>query len=179
MKWNWKSALISSIAGAIIYFAANISAGWLVAVAAMKVEFVYRALASGWYGAITERFGRQRATGRVTATALIVVLGVAHLIDFTVHYAAGTPSLATSLAGSIGLGLLTTSFNLFAMRRGLFVVGPGRRPLREDLRALPGVLRAYLRSARPQAPSLLSNCPPAEPCADGPAEFSTRGHVDE
>jgi hypothetical protein len=47
-RWNWKSALLSSLARATIFFAANLTAGQAAALAAMTREFGFRAIASSF-----------------------------------------------------------------------------------------------------------------------------------
>lgn len=144
-RWNWKSAVVSSVFRALLFFAANLSSGLPAAIAALKVEFIYRGLVAGWYGALTEQFARARAGRTTTVAALVVVPGIAHVIEFTVHWLAGTPSLGVSVAASVGVSVLTTAFNLSAMRRGALIVGPGGKTLREDLSTIGGMVAAFIR----------------------------------
>jgi hypothetical protein len=44
----------------------------------------------------------------------------------------------------VSFSVLSGLFNLFAMRRGVLIVGPGRRSITEDLRRIPGVIAAFL-----------------------------------
>src|SRR5262252_8460545 len=55
-RWNWKSALLSSILRAAIFFFANLSAGLPAAFAALQTELVFRCVTSGFYGALTDAF---------------------------------------------------------------------------------------------------------------------------
>ena len=57
-----------------------------------------------------------------------------------VHALAGTPRLGAGMLGSIAFSCMTTAFNLFAMRRGAFIVGDGRGSLASDLRRLPALI---------------------------------------
>lgn len=143
--WNWKSALSSSIARALLFFFANLSAGLHPAIAAAQTEFLYRAVAAGFYGSLTEHFSRRHASRGATIGAMIVVPGVAHLVELAVHHASGTPRLGTALLMSIAFSLATTRFNLFAMRRGLLL---GNQSLRADVRALSSLAAAALDRAR-------------------------------
>jgi hypothetical protein len=58
-------------------------------------------------------------------------------VEFTVHWLAGTPVLAPSIAASVALSALSTLFNLFAMRQGVLVVTVPARSLWDDVRRLP------------------------------------------
>jgi hypothetical protein len=53
-RWNWKSAVLSSLLRASLFFATNLAAGLPAAIAAMKTELVFRGVTSGFYGALTE-----------------------------------------------------------------------------------------------------------------------------
>jgi hypothetical protein len=70
-RWNWKSALLSSILRASLFFATNLSAGFPAAMAALKTELVFRAVTSGFYGALTEAF---REAEPPWSAALAIVL---------------------------------------------------------------------------------------------------------
>lgn len=121
--WNWKSALASAVVRAPIFFVANLPEGQAAALAAFATEFLYRVVAAGFYGALTQWFATRRSQASSTLTALIVLPAVAHAVEFLVHLLAGTPRIATALAVSIAGSVLTTRFSLFVMRRGLFVSG--------------------------------------------------------
>lgn len=143
--WNWKSALFSAMARAALFFAANLSAGLHPAIAAAQTEFLYRAVAAGFYGSLTEYFSSMRASRGTTLAAVVVVPAVAHAVEFLVHRASGTPKLGTAVLVSIAFSLVTTRFNLFAMRRGLLL---GGRSLAVDIRALAALGRASVASGR-------------------------------
>jgi len=144
--WNWKSAVLSAGCRGLIFFSANVSGGWTVALAALNTEFLYRAAISGWFGSLTERAGRPGASRRAVQL-LIAATVVAHVAEWGVHVMAGTAHLAASLAGSVALSIVSTAFTLFAMRRGTFIVGAGRRTLGADLRILPGLIAQFVRAA--------------------------------
>jgi hypothetical protein len=138
--WNWKSAMLSSMCRAAIFFAANLSAGLGAAFGALGVELGYRVLASGVYGALTERCGQISPARSGLFAALIVIPGLAHTVEYGVHALAGTPRLGAGMIGSITFSCITTAFNLFAMRRGAFIVGHGRGSLASDFRRLPALI---------------------------------------
>jgi hypothetical protein len=143
--WNWKSAVASTVCRAALFFAINLPAGLDAAVVAMQVELLYRAVAAGFYGSLTQYFSRLHQERQATWTALLVVPGLAHLVEGGVHAWAGTPQLAWSLAGSITFSIITTRFSLFAMRRGVLTVGSGSASCWQDLRALPALVVAFFR----------------------------------
>lgn len=132
--WNWKAALSSALLRAPIFFVSNLTVGLGAAVAAFVTEFVYRAVAAGFYGALTEAFARIRSPARSMA-ALIVLPAAGHGIEFLVHAWAETPALGRSVLASVAVSVLTTLFSLTVMRRGLFLARSDRS-FREDVKAL-------------------------------------------
>lgn len=145
--WNWKAALVSAVSRSLIFLVANLPAGIDAALGAMCVEFAFRAGAAGFFGAMTQAFAALRRPRLATVGALAVVPAVAHAAEFLVHSAAGTPQLAASIAGSLAFSLLTTAFNLHAMRHGALIVGAGSRPLSEDLRRAPALAGSLVLAA--------------------------------
>ncbi|MBL8203133.1 MAG: hypothetical protein JNM09_02815 [Blastocatellia bacterium] len=144
VRWNWKSAILSSIMRALLFFVANISAGKQAAWAAMYTEFIYRALTSGFYASLTQSFRHARPVWQATLTAMVLLPLVSHSIELCIHWLRGTPKLALSILASAGFTTISTAYNLFAMRHGALVVGQEGRPLREDLRRTPAILLRFM-----------------------------------
>jgi hypothetical protein len=143
-RWNWKSAVLSSLFRATIFFFANLTAGLPAAMAAMSTELIFRAVTSGFYGALTEGF-RDVAPPWAAALGVLLVLPLAnHAMEFLVHWLRGTRNLVPSIAASVIFTALSTLFNLYAMRRGALLVGAGRASLRQDLRRMPGLIWDFI-----------------------------------
>jgi len=148
-RWNWKSALLSSLFRASIFFFTNLVAGWHAALGAMLAELALRGITSGFYGAITEAFSVARPAWAAMATAMAVLPFLNHSLEFLVHWLRGTPKLGLSITASVIFTALSTSFNVYAMRHGVLTVGDGSKRLREDLgRVLPLLLRFLLAGPR-------------------------------
>ena len=122
-RWNWKSAVLSSMFRAAIFFFSNLAAGWHAAVGALLAELALRAVTSGFYGALTEAFSEARPVWAGMAAAMVVLPIVNHSLEFLVHWLRGTPKLAISISASVIFTALSTSFNVFAMRHGVLTVG--------------------------------------------------------
>jgi hypothetical protein len=140
-RWNWKSALYSSLCRSAIFFAVNWASGWRAAVGAMAAEFAYRSVSAGFYGALTQSFRHvePRWHGTIVATALLIT--VSHTLELTIHWLRGTPNLLASIAASCCFTALSTLFNLRAMRRGVLVTGHEGHSMLEDLRLLLTLFR--------------------------------------
>jgi hypothetical protein len=144
--WNWKSAFFSSTCRAAVFFFANLSHGFAAARGAMLAEFIYRALTAGFYGALTQACRKSAPRGR---RVVLLVAGLPlgqHALEFVIHWMRGTPALKTSIISSIVFTVISTLFNLHAMRRGVLVAGHEGRPLGEDLRAIPITIASFLTS---------------------------------
>jgi hypothetical protein len=144
--WNYKTAVLSALVRAGIFFAGNAKAGYDAAGAAMLTEFCFRFATSGFYGALTQRFRRVEPAWAATIGAMVLLPALAHSLEFVVHSWRGTPELAASMVASIAFTMISTAFNLFAMRRGALVVGTGTRTLVDDLRAMPRLVVLFVAS---------------------------------
>ena len=143
-QWNWKSAVVSAASRGPIFLVANLPAGIDAGLRAMLTELVFRGVVSGILGSLTQAFSRASPPRDAALVALIVLPAIGHTAEFFVHSQAGTARLGASVIASIGFSVVTTTFNLFAMRRGALIVGPGRRSLRSDLRRMPGLLLGFV-----------------------------------
>ena len=143
-RWNWKSALLSSLFRAAIFFFVNLRAGWRAAVAAMVTELLYRGLVAGFFGALTQAFRRAQPAW-LAATAVMILLPLAsHALELAVHLARGTPKLLSSIVASVLFTILSTLFHLYAMRRGVLIVGSEARSMAADFRAMPRIVAGFL-----------------------------------
>lgn len=152
-RWNWKAALTSSVVRGGVFFTVNLTAGLDAAQAALVTELVLRALTSGFYGAVTERFSHVEPPWAATATASVLLPLLSHTVELLVHWVRGTEALAASILASAALTVVSTAFNLHLMRHGVLRVGAGSQPFVEDLRALPRLVGTFV-GCRPAASSV-------------------------
>jgi len=143
-RWNWKSAVLSSGFRSILFFLTNLSAGLGAAVAAMLTELGFRGTTAGFYGALTQAFRHAQPHWLAAITVMVLLPVVTHTIEFGVHWLRGTERLKESILVSCLFTVVSTLFNLFAMRRGTFIVGEGRASLLHDLRVLPRLIVAFI-----------------------------------
>jgi hypothetical protein len=73
---------------------------------------------------------------------------VSHSIEFAVHWLRGTPHLRSSVLASVCFTIVSTLFNLHAMREGVLLAGEGSASLLADLRSIPRVIRSLVFSNR-------------------------------
>jgi hypothetical protein len=160
-QWNWKSALLSpAIRGGLI-LAANATARPAGALSALSIEVLYRSLTSGFCGTVVESFRLVEPYWAGQLTVLVAVPAVSDALDILIHRSLGTPKLGWSAAVSILWTVVSTAFNYFAMRRGAFIVGSGRRTILHDLAMVPALLIAFLSIVLRQVLDLLCGRRPA------------------
>ena len=156
--------MLSSIFRAAIFFFANLAAGWPAALAAMRTELFFRALSSGFYGALTEAFREAEPPWAATLTVALLLPLANHSAELLVHWMLGTRRLVPSILCSVCFTALSTLFNFYAMRRGALVVGAGRQSLLSDLKRIPALLLDFvlfvprrMRAAFPQRGAAISS----------------------
>lgn len=142
--WNWKSAVMSSWFRATIFFFANLSAGLGAAIAAMLTELSFRGITAGFYGALTQSFCKAEPRWLATLTTMVLLPVATHVTEFVIHWLRGTARLERSIILSVFFTILSTLFNLYAMRRGALIVGEGRSSLWQDLRRMPRLILAFI-----------------------------------
>jgi hypothetical protein len=127
----------------MLFFVVNLGAGLDAAGSAMVAEFTLRAVTAGFYGALTQTFASLQPAWVATLAASLLLPVTAHSVEFAVHYVRGTPALAASIGASAAFTVISTQFNLYAMRRGVLIVGAGSLTLAGDLRRLPLVVAGF------------------------------------
>jgi hypothetical protein len=143
-KWNWKSALTSSLFRAPIFFFANLSAGRKAAVGAFLSELVLRSATSGFYGSLTESIRDAEPAWLAALTAVLLMPLVNHSLELLVHWLRSTPRLLHSIVASVCFTAISTLFNLYVMRRGALIVGKERQSFAQDMRCMPRLLIGFL-----------------------------------
>jgi hypothetical protein len=143
-QWNWKNAMFTALVRGAVFFATNLVAGFPAAVRAFVVDALFRVPLSGVYAAVTQAL----TSAQPRWAALVVIAGLVpafgHVVEFGVHWLVGTPELRASVLGSMAFSAASALFNLFSMRRGVFLVGAAARPFREDVKRLPALLLEFL-----------------------------------
>jgi hypothetical protein len=143
-RWHWKSAILSAIIRSSLFFATNLADGPRLATRATLVEFALRVLLVGILAAVAQAFGRAEPPWAAVIVATALLPGLAHLAELGVHWMARTPELGASMQASVGLSVLSTVFSLFAVRRGVMIVGEGSLSFGDDLKRLPRLVLDFI-----------------------------------
>lgn len=146
-NWNWKAASISAAIRALIYLFVNLRSGWRAGLVSMLVEAIYRVPLSGLCGSFTQAFRAAQPAWAATLAVMLCLPIVAHSFELLVHSVQGAPRLWSSLKFSVAFTIIAGLFNLYAMRRGVLVVGSEGNSMRSDMRRIPATIGAFLASA--------------------------------
>jgi hypothetical protein len=143
--WNWKSAWLSLILRGPIFVAATIQRGFSATISALFTECLVCAATAGFYGALVQNL---RAATPLWLTGLflaVVVPAVFQSLEWLLHSLRGTPHLRAAEIVSLGVSVVSSLFNWYAMRRGVLLVGGEGRSFGSDLRSLPGLFLDFVR----------------------------------
>ena len=117
--------------------------GRAVAVAAL-IDISFRTVVAGFSGALTQYLSTTERRRLAALTVVVFVPVGSQAAESLVHWGAGTPHLTLALAVSGGMTMVSSAFDLYAMRRGVFVVGGESAGLMDDLLRLPALIRDAL-----------------------------------
>jgi hypothetical protein len=107
LNWNWKSAIISSVTRAPIFFAAYLfqKQGLRMAFGAMLVQFIFRAITGGTNGAIIQSFSKVEPVWHAVVTIPIVLTVFMHFGEWILQSAfdsfTGTTGKTTAVLISV------------------------------------------------------------------------------
>ena len=142
-----KPRCTGSIVRGTLFFCVNLIRGFDAAQAAFLTELVLRAATSGFYGTVAQTFRSVEPRRTATVAALVLLPVLSHSVEFVVHWLRGTEALRLSIGASVVFTVVSTAFNLHAMRHGVLTVGAGSQSLSADLReaASPGLRASSAR----------------------------------
>ena len=161
-EFNWKTAAISALLRAAMFFCTNLRAGHRLALRATLVEAVFAILAMGLFGTITQRIRNARPAWLTGLAVWLILPSLMLTVQFFVHRAFGTPRLLVSMIASFCFAALGTGFTWFAMRRGALLAGSlsfasqpdddqpeatTRSSFADDLRAIPSLVWEFIAAA--------------------------------
>ena len=146
--WHWKNALGSALLRGSVFLVANLHVTPSAAVRAMLVECAIRLPLVGALAAIAQHFSGIEPEWAGRAAAAGVLPAMALTVECAIHWSMHTAAFHASMLASAALSIVTSTFSVFAMKRGVLVVGKGERSLLEDVKRLPGLLWEFAFGAR-------------------------------
>lgn len=144
MLWNWKSAFLSVILRAPIFFVAALRQGWRAMLSAVITESIFCAVSAGFYGSVVQSL-KDAEPQWLTGIFLAVLLPLFFQgLEYLLHWFRGTPHLRVAAIVSLVVSAVSALFNWYAMRRGALLVGGEGGGFGGDLRRLPRLLFGFL-----------------------------------
>jgi len=147
LNWNWKSAIISSVLRAPIFFAAYLATkqGFRMALGAMAIQFIFRAVTGGTNGSIIQSFSKVEPAWHAVVTIPFILTIVMHVGEWILQSSydsvTGTTGKTTAVLISIMASVVSGGFNLFAMRRGILLVkDESQQSFWRDIKQMPWIV---------------------------------------
>lgn len=144
LQWNWKSAFLSATMRSSIFLVTYLinKEGLKIALGAMAAQFIFRTIFGGVNGTIIQSFRKAEPAWQSVLIVPLVLAVFSHTIEFTVQTAydnyAGTTAKSKVIIISIIISIISAVFNLFVMRRGVFIVKDAKeQSLWEDMKRIP------------------------------------------
>jgi hypothetical protein len=150
--WNYKGAILSGVLRAPIFLITYLirkEALWL-AVGAAMLQFAFRFVFAGIGGTLIQSFRFVEPPWKALVAVLCMVPLVSHLIEFALQISFGHITGTRDITGdavmrSICVSVISALFTLFAMRRGIMIVGETEsKSLISDIGRLPIVIFHFI-----------------------------------
>jgi hypothetical protein len=151
LRWNWKSAVLSALLRAPIFFITYFfkKDGLKLAVGAAIAQSVFRIAFGGVNGAIIQSFSKVEPAWHAVLTIPLILAVFSHIMEYGVQTLydnqTGVNGKSNAIAISIIISAISAVFNLFAMRRGaLLVRDESEQSLWRDLKRMPWLVFEFL-----------------------------------
>lgn len=146
--WNYKGAIFSGVLRAPIFFATYLigKETLRLAILAATVQFVFRFFFAGVGGALIQAFRRVEPPWKALLTIMVLVPTISHFFEFLLQEAFGyltatQDQTSGAILRSVCVSIISALFTLFAMRRGVMIVGEAEsKSLISDISKLPLVI---------------------------------------
>lgn len=158
-RWNWKTAVMGAIVRSSFYLTVyQVSRqAWLVTLTAVLVEFAFRFITTGLAGAVVQSFRKSQPVWLSNVIVSVLLPAFSHSVEFLTHYAqeryfadvfaASENGLARQRAFAISVlfSVISVLFNLYAMRRGVLLVGAHEetKSFATDLKSIPRLVGQF------------------------------------
>jgi len=143
--WNWKSAWLSIILRGPIFIGVTIHRGFAATISALLTESLVCAATAGFYGALVQRLRDADPLWLTGVFLAFVVPTFFQTLEWLFHSIRGTPHLRVAEFISIGVSVVSSLFNWYAMRHGVLLVGGEGRSFGSDVRRLPKLLLDFVQ----------------------------------
>lgn len=146
--WNYKGAILSGVMRAPIFLVTYLlgKESIKLAIGAALAQFAFRFLFAGVGGTLIQSFRHVEPAWKALLAVLLIVPLISHVLEFGVQalfaFVTGTQDhTGSAILRSICVSIISALFTLFAMRRGVMVVGDeDSKSLMNDISRLPLII---------------------------------------
>jgi hypothetical protein len=150
--WNYKGAVLSGFLRAPIFLITYLvgKEALTLAIAAALVQFVFRFFFAGVGGALIQAFRKVEPAWKALLAILLLIPAISHFFEFILQAAfaqiTNTQNLTHhAILRSVTVSIISALFTLFAMRRGIMIVGESEsKSLISDISRLPVVIFHFI-----------------------------------
>lgn len=161
--WNYKGAILSGVMRAPIFLVTYLIGreSLRLAVGAALVQFVFRFFFAGIGGTIIQSLRRVEPAWKAIAAVLLLIPAISHLFEFAVQasfaWATGTQDqTGGAILRSICVSIISALFTIFAMRRGVMIVGESEsKSFMSDISRLPLIIFHFIAFIPNEVSSML------------------------
>ncbi len=147
LRWNFKTAALSALFRGTVFLAAICRSQHAGRVEAVLLEATYGAVAAGIFGALVQSLRSAKPTWMAETVLFLVVPLLLQLLDFATHALFGTAVFRVGLFASAVLTGVSALFSLYAMRRGVLLIGKEGKTIGGDLCSLPALALGFVLAA--------------------------------
>lgn len=151
IRWNWKSAVLSALLRAPIFFFTYLfnKDGLKFAIGAAMAQSMFRLIFGGVNGAIIQSFSRVEPAWHAVLTVPLILATFSHLMEFVVQTIydnqTGVNGKGRAITVSVIVSAISAIFNLFAMRRGVLLVkDETQQSIWRDLKRMPWIAFEFI-----------------------------------
>jgi hypothetical protein len=146
--WNYKGAVLSGVLRSPIFLATYLigKESIRLALGAALLQFTFRFFFAGVGGALIQLFRRVEPAWKALLSIMMLLPLISHLLEFGLQfgfgYITGTQDRTDeAILRSISVSIISALFTLFAMRRGIMIVGESEsKSLLSDISRLPVII---------------------------------------
>ena len=110
----------------------------------MLLETAFRAITSGFYGALIQAIRKLKPAWLAVLIIVVIAPAAVQGLEYLVHWLRGTPHLTTGLWVSGIVTAIACLFNWYAMLNGTLLTGKEGQSLWTDVQRLPGLIGGFL-----------------------------------
>src|SRR5690606_32755293 len=161
--WNYKGAILSGVMRAPIFLVTYLigKESLRLALGAALVQFIFRFFFAGLGGTLIQSLRKVEPAWKAIAAVLLLIPAISHMFEFAVQasfaWSTGTQDqTGGAILRSICVSIISALFTIFAMRRGVMIVGESEsKSFMNDISRLPLIIFHFIAFIPNEVSSML------------------------